>query len=190
VIYWSDETGVCNQDQNGNGYAPKKDRRRSYYNADRTEVLDENDRRRGQLIRFKLYKGALNVGDLRFHQASRKGCEAKVFLIVDNLRVHNAKVQDSLAQHRDEIEIFYLSAYAPEDNPNQYLNSDVQQTIKSMPRAKTRDDLVATTSLILNPSREVQRGSSHTSTQNMRATQSTSTILQAIFRKVFLSLAA
>jgi hypothetical protein len=48
-----------------------------------------------------------------------------------------------------EIEIFYLPAYAPEHNPDEYLNNDLKQTIKNKPRAKSRDDLVAATSSIL-----------------------------------------
>ena len=59
------------------------------------------------------------------------------------MRVHHAKaVQDWLARHKVEIEIFYLPAYAPEHNPDEYLNNDLKQTIKNKPRAKTRDDLV------------------------------------------------
>ena len=45
--------------------------------------------------------------------------------------------------------IFYLPAYAPEHNPDEYLNNDLKQTIKNKPRAKTRDNLVAATSSIL-----------------------------------------
>ncbi|HEY8008627.1 MAG TPA: transposase [Methylocella sp.] len=79
-----------------------------------------------------------------------KDAKQKVFLIVDNLRVHHAKaIQDWLARHKDEIEMFYLPAYAPEHNPDEYLNNDLKQTIKNKPRAKTRDDLVASTSSIL-----------------------------------------
>ena len=59
------------------------------------------------------------------------------------------QLQQWLAQHKDEIEIFYLPAYAPEHNPDEYLNNDLKQTIKNKPRARTRDDLVATTSSIL-----------------------------------------
>jgi DDE superfamily endonuclease len=45
--------------------------------------------------------------------------------------------------------VAYLPAYAPEHNPDEYLNNDLKQTIKNKPRAKTRDDLVAATSSIL-----------------------------------------
>jgi len=44
VIYWSDETGICNQDQIGKRLRAK--RTDSDPDADRTEVLDEHDRRR------------------------------------------------------------------------------------------------------------------------------------------------
>src|ERR1039457_4287306 len=103
------------------------------------------------LMRFKLYKGALNVAIfIDFMKRLIKDAKQKVFLIVDNLRVHHAKaVQDWLARHKVEIEIFYLPAYAPEHNPDEYLNNDLKQTIKNKPRAKTRDDLVAATSSIL-----------------------------------------
>jgi len=151
VIYWSDETGICNQDQIGKGYAPKG----------QTPILTQTGQKfstsmiaavsnRG-LMRFKLYKGALNVAIfIDFMKRLLKDAKQKVFLIVDNLRVHHAKaVQDWLARHKVEIEIFYLPAYAPEHNPDEYLNNDLKQTIKNKPRAKTRDDLVAATSSIL-----------------------------------------
>jgi transposase len=151
LIYWSDETGVCNQDQIGKGYAPKG----------QTPVLAQTGQRfstsmiaavsnRG-LMRFKLYKGALNVSIfIDFVKRLIKDVKQKVFLIVDNLRVHHAKaVKEWFAAHKDEIEIFYLPAYAPEHNPDEYLNNDLKQTIKNKPRAKSRDDLVATTSSIL-----------------------------------------
>ena len=103
------------------------------------------------LMRFRLYEGALNVAIfIDFLKRLVKDAKQKVFLIVDNLRVHHAKaVMEWLAQHTDEIELFYLPAYAQEHNPDEYLNNDLRQTNKNKPRAKTHDDLVATTSSIL-----------------------------------------
>ena len=111
------------------------------------------------LMRFKLYKGALNVAIfIDFSKRLIKDAKQKVFLIVDNLRVHHAKAdQDWLARHKDEIEIFYLPAYAPEHNPDEYLNNDLKQTIKNKPRAKTCDELVAATASILKSIRETPR---------------------------------
>ena len=51
----------------------------------------------------------------------------KVFLIVDNHRVHHAKkVQAWLQKHADKIVVFYLPPYAPELNPDELLNHDVK----------------------------------------------------------------
>ena len=114
------------------------------------------------------YKGALNVAIfIDFMKRLLKDAKQKVFLIVDNLRVHHAKaVQDWLARHKVEIEICYLPAYAPGHNPDEYLNNDLKQTIKNKPRAKTRDDLVAATSSILKSIQRRPAGSSHTFTPN------------------------
>jgi len=61
-------------------------------------------------------------------------------------------------------------AYAPEHNPDEYLNNDLKQTIRNKPRAKTRDDLVAATSSILKSIQKRRTGSSHTFTQSTCAT--------------------
>ena len=153
MIYWSDETGICNQDQIGRGYAPKG----------QTPVLTQTAQKfsthtiaavsnRG-LMRFKLYKGALNVAIfIDFLKCLIKDAKQKVFLIVDNLRVHHAKaVQDWLAQHKDDNRSNPTSRPTRrnttqyEGPPNNYL----KQTIKNKPRAKTPDDLVTTTLSIL-----------------------------------------
>ena len=122
------------------------------------------------LMRFKLYKGALNVAIfIDFMKRLLKDAKQKVFLIVDNLRVHHAKaVQDWLARHKVEIEIFYLPAYAPEHNPDEYLNNDLKQTIKNKPRAKTLSSPLPRRSS--NRSRNARTGSSHTFTQSTCAT--------------------
>jgi transposase len=47
-----------------------------------------------------------------------KDAGRKVFLILDNLRVHHSKpVKAWLAEHQQLIEVFYLPSYSPEFNP-------------------------------------------------------------------------
>ena len=47
-----------------------------------------------------------------------KDAGQKVFLIVDNLKVHHAsQVKTWAGNHGHEIELFYLPAYAPDHNP-------------------------------------------------------------------------
>ena len=48
----------------------------------------------------------------------------KVFLIVDNLRVHHSKrVREWLEEPCKQIEVVCLPAYSPELNPEEYLKT-------------------------------------------------------------------
>lgn len=171
MVYWGDETGICNQDQTGRGYAPRGQTpilAQTGYKFSVSMIGAVNNR---GLMRFKLYKGALTVAIfIDFMRRLIKDAEQKIFLIVDNLRVHHAKaVSEWLAQHKDAIEIFYLPAYAPEHNPDEYLNNDLKQTIKNKPRAKTPDDLAATASSILKSiQKRPRRVKSYFNTRHVR----------------------
>ncbi len=62
----------------------------------------------------------------------------KVFLIVDNLRVHRSKrVAKWVGENLKKIEIFYLPPYAPELNLDEYLTRDLKTSIRSGPIART-----------------------------------------------------
>ena len=79
---------------------------------------------------------------INFLKRLTKGSTTKVFLIVDNVRVHHAKlVKHWLEQNKDSIEIFYLPAYSPELNPDELLNQDVKSTAVGRKRAKTGSEL-------------------------------------------------
>jgi hypothetical protein len=93
-----------------------------------------------------------------------------VFLIVDNPRVHHAvKVSEWAAAHEDEIELLFLPAYAPEHNPDEYLNNDVKQEMKNMPRPNSSEELVhATTSVMRSLQRRPERVKSYFRHQDVR----------------------
>ena len=145
VIYWGDETGINNQDQIGRSWAPKG----------QTPVVTRGAKRFGGsmisavsnrgLMRFMLYDGALNVDRfLTFLRRLIKDAKQKVFLIVDNLRVHHAKkVKAWVVAHIHEIELFYLPAYAPDHNPDEYLNNDLKQQLRQKPQPSSLDQLKA-----------------------------------------------
>lgn len=70
----------------------------------------------------------------------------KVFLILDNLRVHHSKlVKAWLAERKDKIEVFYLPSYSPELNPDERLNADLKHAIGSKVPARTKAKLKAAT---------------------------------------------
>lgn len=71
-----------------------------------------------------------------------KDTEKKVFLILDNLRVHRSKkVALWLEEHKEEIELFYLPPYAPEYNPDELVNSDLKRGIGNRAMPKTEKGL-------------------------------------------------
>ena len=73
-----------------------------------------------------------------------KDAKRKVFLILDNLRVHHAtKVADWLEKNSEQIEVFYLPAYSPELNPDEYLNCDLKAGIHSKRPARNQKQLKA-----------------------------------------------
>ena len=54
----------------------------------------------------------------------------KVFLNVDNLRVHHAKpVKAWLEEYKEPIEMFYLPRFSPELNPEERLNADLREPL-------------------------------------------------------------
>ena len=74
---------------------------------------------------FMIYEGALNTTIfLNFLRRLRRESARKLFVIVDNLPVHRARRVTAWVQNRaDQIELFYLPLYAPEHNPDEFLNN-------------------------------------------------------------------
>lgn len=156
VIYWGDETGVSNIDQIGRGWAPKG----------QTPVVARHARRFGGsmisavsnrgLMRFMLYDGAMNAElFLTFLRRLVRDAKQKVFLIVDNLRVHHAKkVKAWVTAHSHQIELLYLPAYAPEHNPDEHLNNDLKQQLRQKPQPRTKHQLKTNIRSVL---RHIQR---------------------------------
>ena len=142
-IHWGDETGLSNQANYGRSFAPKGQTPVIQRTARRhTTSMISSITNRGT-ARFMIYEGALNADlFLAFLKRLIKAAKQKVFLIVDNLRVHKAhKVTAWVEKHKDRVELFFLPAYAPEHNPDEFLNNDVKQTIARRPAAKSKDAL-------------------------------------------------
>lgn len=130
-IHWGDETGLSNQANYGRSFAP----------TGHTPVIPRPAKRfscsvissltnRGTL-RFMIYDGALNAAlFLNFLRRLVTDARRKVFLIVDNLRVHHAKrVTAWLQANSRRIKLFYLPPYAPEYNPDEFMHNDLKQTM-------------------------------------------------------------
>jgi transposase len=142
-IHWGDETGISNQASYGRSFAPKgqtpvvrRPGRRS------TTSMISSITNRGRL-RFMVYEGALNARlFLAFLKRLIRGQERKIFLILDNLKVHHAKpVQAWVAAHQDRIELVFLPPYAPEHNPDELLNQNVKRRLAKGPPPRSRTAL-------------------------------------------------
>ena len=156
VIYWGDETGISNQDQIGRSYAPRGQTPIIRRTARRiTQSMISAVSNRG-LMRFMLYQGALNADRfIAFLRRLIKDAAQKVFLIVDNLKVHHAaKVKTWASSHLHEIELCYLPAYAPDHNPDEYLNNDLKQKLRQQPQPGSKDEMLRGTRSVL---RAIQR---------------------------------
>jgi transposase len=127
-IHWGDETGVRSDEVRGRGYAPRGQTPVRRIPARRHSVSMISTLTNQGKVRFMLYRQALNAQRLiRFLTRLTREADRKVFLILDNLKVHHATlVRDWLAAHGETIEVFYLPSYSPELNPDEYLNGDLK----------------------------------------------------------------
>ena len=142
-IYWGDETGMRNDSQHERGYAPKGKTPVVRLNAKRASANMISAITNQGKVRFRVFEGSMNADILKdFCKRLIKAAGRKVFLVLDNLRVHHAKVFKAwLAEHAEEIEIFYLPSYSPELNPDEYLNCDLKAGVHSGTPARSKPQL-------------------------------------------------
>ena len=81
----------------------------------------------------------------RIHNTLRsitKDAPRKIFLVMDNLKVHHCKpVKEWLEKNKERIEVFYLPSYSPELNPDERLNADLKHAITTSVPRRTKDGL-------------------------------------------------
>ena len=81
---------------------------------------------------------------IEFLNALVKDAGKKVFLILDNLRVHHSRlVKAWVAEHSAQIELFYLTSYSPQLNPEERLNADLKQEMGRRVPVRTKAKLRA-----------------------------------------------
>ena len=156
VILWGDETGVENSNPPGRSFAPKG----------KTPVI----RKTGKKLRANMISAVTNKGHVRFMVYTEKmtqqlfikflnrlveSFDRKVFVIVDNLKVHHGKLVKKWAEtNKERIEIFFIPSYSPELNPDEYLNRDLKKNVHAKRTPRTVDELRAN---ILSFMRKLQK---------------------------------
>ena len=146
-INWGDETGVEANDYIGKGFAPKG----------HTPVINLSGKSHHSRInmvsaitnqgkaRFMLYEEKMNAAVfIKFMNRLVHDSQKKVFLIVDNLRVHHCQLvkkwlaKENICKH---IELFYLPSYSPELNPDERLNADLKGQVRTGLVARNKDQV-------------------------------------------------
>src|SRR5574344_1275347 len=125
-IWWFDETACQNLANNHKGY-------------DMISAITNTGK-----SMFSLYDESIKIDS--FIEFCKKVIDSnsgkKVFLIVDNLRVHHAKIVKAWEEeNKDKIKLFYLPAYSPDYNPDEYLNQDYKQSANKYELPTTQKEL-------------------------------------------------
>ncbi len=97
-------------------------------------------------MRWKIFSGALNAKPMiDFLKRLTRQTDRKIFLILDNLRVHPSKpVKQWLAENKKNIEVVYLPSDSPELNPDELHNCDLRQRVTTAAPARTKPALTRT----------------------------------------------
>jgi transposase len=108
-IHWGDETGVRSDCQHGRSYAPKGKTPAIRLNAKRTSMNMISTVTNQGKVRFMVYNGTMTAQVLiKFLKQLIKVAEKKIFLILDNLPVHHAKlVKAWLEKRKSQSEVFF-----------------------------------------------------------------------------------
>jgi transposase len=142
-IHWGDETGIRSDGQHGRSYSPKGITPVIRLSAKRSSVNMISTVTNQGKVRFMIYEETMNAKMLiKFMKRLCKDSGKKVYLILDNLRVHHAKVvKEWLEKNTEKILVYYLPSYSPELNPDEYLNNDLKCGVHSKPPMRSQRDL-------------------------------------------------
>jgi len=142
-IYWGDETGMRAGDIRGRGYSPKGvtpvvNASAKYESLSMISAITNRGR-----IHWMVIDGAVNKERfIEFLERLCKSTKRKIFLILDNLRVHHAiLVKGWLEGRTDKIELFFLPSYSPDLNPDEHVNADMKQGVGSKAPTRNKEHL-------------------------------------------------
>jgi transposase len=145
-IWWGDETGLRSRHYTGTSYSPRGKTpitrgTGKHFGCNLFSAITN----RGELS-FRVYEGKFNAAVFQdcMERLVKQAAGRKVFLILDNLRVHHAKVlKPWLEEHRHEIELFFIPSYSPHLNPDELLNHDLKANAVGRKRARNEAELIA-----------------------------------------------
>lgn len=139
-IFWGDETGIRNDESNGRSYAPCGQTPVQKVNPVPEKINMISAITNQGKIHFMFYQDTMSAQKLiEFMERIIRSNERKVFLILDNLRVHHSKALDVfLMENVAFIKLFYLPSYSPDLNPDEYLNRDLKSNLNNRPLGRAK----------------------------------------------------
>jgi transposase len=142
-ILWGDETGIQNEANRTHGYSPQGIKPVLKISSKKERISMISAINNEGKVRFMIYRESMTSSRLiGFMTRLIKDAGRKVYLILDNLKVHHSKdVAKWLEKKKDNIAVFHLPSYSPEINPDEYLNNDLKHRVHSGTQAKTVKDL-------------------------------------------------
>tara|TARA_A100001015_G_scaffold267930_1_gene318388 strand:- start:1414 stop:1998 length:585 start_codon:yes stop_codon:yes gene_type:complete len=148
IIHWGDEMGVKNTDQVGRsfsrkGLTPVVSNTAKRYKCNMISSITNSGN-----ARFMIFEHAFTIDVfVKFLRKLIYRQERKIYLILDNHRVHHAKkIKKWLEKYKNQIELFFLPSYAPELNPDELLNQTVEQKLKHQPISRSQKQFTKTIS--------------------------------------------
>lgn len=139
-IFWGDETGIRNDESKGRSYAPCGQTPVQKVNPVPEKINMISAITNQGKIHFMFYKETMSAQKLiEFMGRIIRSNERKVFLILDNLRVHHSRaLDDFLTENAAFIKLFYLPSYSPDLNPDEYLNRDLKSNLNNRPLGRAK----------------------------------------------------
>ena len=151
-IFWGDETAIQNVANYARGYAPKGKTPVVKIQSKKMHINMISAISNQGKLHFLLYSDAINSERLiSFMEAVIKTAGKKVYLILDNLRVHHSKAVTAwVEEHSQQIRLFHLPPYSPEYNPDEYLNNDLKRNLGTQAMVKDVTELEDNTNAFMS----------------------------------------
>ena len=143
-IYWIDETGIHNTTNYVKGYSPKGVTPTIPFASEHIRINMISAITVKGKLRFHFYKEKMNQQIfIDFLKRLMKSTDKKVYAICDNLKTHHGNlVKGFVLKNSDKIAIFHLPSYAPELNPDEYLNHNLKQEMAKKGYSETADEVM------------------------------------------------
>ncbi|MBR6014410.1 MAG: IS630 family transposase [Selenomonadaceae bacterium] len=152
LILFGDETGICNQENYQRGFSPAGVAPVVNLPAKKERINMISAISRQGHCEFMCYRENMTQQLLiEFLGRLISSYNRKIFLILDNLKVHHGKmVAEWVAERKNRIELFFFPSYSPQLNPDEYLNNMLKKDVHSGKIPHTKEQLEKKTQIFMN----------------------------------------